>query len=65
MQIVENAEIPILFLTRDAQNTANTNVFLKVGKKKPVNYSMFWRVMLVFTHFLQCQENVEGAKHCK
>ena len=64
--------IQILF-TRDAHNTANTSVFEGKAKKKTVNYiHHFWiflagwsQKMLVFTQLLECQENMEGTKHCK
>ena len=48
--------------------TLQIPVFLKAKPKNTVNYSIFGKFiakMLVFTLFLQFQENVEGTKHCK
>ena len=48
--------------------TLQIPVFLKAKQKNTVNYSIFGVLIakkLVFTVFLQFQENVEGTKHCK
>ena len=59
--------IPILF-GPEMHKTLQIPVFLKAKQKNTVNYSIFGGLIatnLVFTMFLQFQENVEGAKHCK
>jgi len=67
----ENAVNTNTFSTRHAQNTANISVFESKAKKQ-CKLHHFWRVdrkkcwyLIVFTQFLQFQENVESTKHCK
>ena len=52
--------------------TLQIPVFLKAKQKNTVNYSIFGGLIaknagiyMVFTQFLQFQENVESTKHCK
>ena len=57
------------FFRPEMHKTQQIPVFLKAKQKKHSKLQHFWRVdrkkLLVFTQFLECQENVEGTKHCK